>query len=204
MPGPQPTAEAALHRLLDQHHADSFQLPPLQTEKSRLAELLDRFWSWVQSQFSSGPAENFQFIFVLAKWVAVFAALCLILLVLALLVRGLMWVVRYFRRSHDQARLSRPGLHRDAERSWEQTLQKQIDDARKKRDFARAARLRWRLYLIQRSLPDGCTPIERLGAPAVTVYELMFGSSPSGGAVEAYDAFERILAQTGDAGVQIA
>jgi hypothetical protein len=186
-----------LNELLSGQGGSGYPLPPLMREKGRLDELFDQIKSWFDrhSQGHSGSdAMDLTGFFILLKWLLIAAVSGLFLFLIIYL------VLHFSRRSASlvpQAKKTPNASLQDLDSIIEQKIQAALNSG----EFAKAGRLRWKLFLKRLDQNLSLTPweFEKGGGPKQDLevrvsesrYLLMFGKRPQ--QIDDYRVFDRSL-----------
>lgn len=163
---------ALLNDLLREHRASEFVLPNLAKEKGWFEEQFQKWVDWINSLFHFGSFHldlNYDRTWYILK---IIFAVALTLLVLYLVYR----LYRATSQKEDWRPTETSDQADNSFRGEKEFFETQIDAALRTGHFARAARLRWKLFLVRTAQPDSQTPLEHFRAPdsVEPAYRLMF------------------------------
>jgi hypothetical protein len=159
-----------LHRLLQLQHAEAYRLPVLKPPLDPLSKAIQQFLDWLGSFLRFPILGDLKALsFNLVK----LSAYCLVIGLGLLLVRALYEAFTEGKRGPIEVESS--VLPASAGEEIE-GLRRLIRESLKLKDFARAARWRWRLFLLRTKLPTCRTPYETFPGAAENsaYYALMF------------------------------
>ncbi|MCX6102424.1 MAG: hypothetical protein NT000_04080 [Proteobacteria bacterium] len=179
-----------LTKLLEQHEAQEYKLPVLKPPLDFIGSFIHQVFNWIGSLFQF-PALGDLRIFSLNVFTLI--AYALFFGLVGVLIWGLYKALR-------PGYLNSPNAFGSLEPDITpldeiETLSTFINLAIVEKDFARAARLRWRLFLLRRKLPDSKTLLEIFPEPSANTlyYSLMFRQEHSTGTH--YESFDRWVSE---------
>lgn len=175
-----------LDRLLDASGADRFELPPLAAPKEESAGALQKFIDWIMSFFPNrGPSAPGNWFGMLLWGIAILGALMIVIAIASTIYNAL-------KKAKQRADDAKFGLrHGASDLPPKERLLTMLEEALKAGRTAEAARIRWKLFLVRKSLPGSVTPGETEGFGRY--YPLMFGTTAGEAALRQFNDLDLSL-----------
>ena len=177
-----------LDRILERHNAHGYKLPVLRPPLNSVAKGIQEFFNWLGNLFKFPFFEDLK--------LPAFNLNTLLAYVL-LIGLGLMLVWAIYRALQNRNGRSTPAVSTvfgGAPGNEVEGLFEMISESLASSDFARAARWRWRLFLLRKTIPSCRTPLEAfpLSSENISYYSLMFREGKSTESL--YEHFDRWIA----------